>query len=72
MRAILLVLLVIIAVLLVVLILLQNRGSGVGSIFGGSGEIYRTRRGAEKLLHYATIALGVIFSALSFSLIFIK
>ena len=72
MRAILLVLLIIIAVLLVVLILLQVRGSGVGSIFGGTGEVYRTRRGAEKLLHYATIALAFLFSAISFSLIFVK
>jgi preprotein translocase subunit SecG len=72
MRAILLVLLIIIAALLVVLILLQVRGSGVGSIFGGTGEVYRTRRGAEKLLHYATISLAFLFSAISFSLIFVK
>lgn len=52
---------VIAAVLLVCAILLQNRGSGLGSIFGGEGSIYRTRRGAERILFIATIILAVIF-----------
>ncbi|OGY23852.1 MAG: preprotein translocase subunit SecG [Candidatus Woykebacteria bacterium GWB1_45_5] len=72
MRPFILVLLTVIAISLVALILLQVRGSGVGSIFGGTGEVYRTRRGAEKLLHYTTIALAFLFSAISFCLIFVQ
>ena len=72
MRSFLLVLLILFSVSLISLILLQVRGSGVGSIFGGSGEVYRSRRGAEKLLHYATIVLAFLFAALSFALIFVQ
>ena len=49
------------AVLLVVVILLQQKGSGLGSAFGGEGNVYRSRRGAEKMLFYATIVLAVLF-----------
>jgi len=72
MRSILLFTLVLISVSLIGLILLQVRGSGVSSIFGGSGEVYRSRRGAEKLLHYATIVFAFLFAVLSFSLIFVQ
>lgn len=56
---------VIIGVLLVVVILLQQKGAGLGSTFGGDVSFYRARRGAEKLLFYATIFLVVIFVAFS-------
>ena len=72
MRAGLLILLILISVSLIALILMQVRGSGVGAIFGGGGEVYRSRRGVEKILHYFTIALAFLFSAVAFSLIFIK
>lgn len=52
---------IIIAVLLMVAILLQNRGGGVSGIFGGGDSIYRTKRGVEKSLFYATIVLSVLF-----------
>jgi preprotein translocase subunit SecG len=45
------------------LVILQNRGSGVGLAFGGDSNVYRTRRGIEKKLHYATIVVAVIFFA---------
>lgn len=35
-------------VLAVILILMQNRGAGLGTTFGGKDEIYLTRRGIEK------------------------
>ena len=53
------------SILLALCILIQNRGSAVGSTFGGSGTIYRTKRGIEKTLFQATIILGVVFSATS-------
>jgi len=51
----------IIAVLLIIFILLQNRGSGLGSAFGGSGDVYMTKRGAEKTIFILTIICAVLF-----------
>jgi protein translocase SecG subunit len=33
----------------------------LGGAFGGEGNVYRGRRGAEKVLFMATIILGIIF-----------
>jgi len=52
---------VISAVLLITVILLQNRGTGLGSVFGGASNVYRTKRGVERVLFWATIVLAVIF-----------
>ncbi|MFH0840898.1 MAG: preprotein translocase subunit SecG [bacterium] len=57
---------IIVSVLLVASILMQNRGSGLGGVFGGSGDVYRTKRGAEKILFTATIILIIIFIVLAF------
>lgn len=46
-------------------ILMQHRGTGLGGAFGGEGNVYRSRRGAEKFLFYATIILAVAFVALA-------
>ena len=53
------------AVLLIAAILMQNRGSGLGSTFGGGGEVYRTKRGAEKFLFKLTVVLAFVFLALA-------
>ena len=53
------------SVLLILAVLLQARGSGVGEAFGGSGAVYRTRRGIEKTLFRATIILAILFSGIS-------
>ena len=53
---------IVISVALIVLILLQTKGSGLGSLFGGSdSSIYTTRRGLEKTLFNVTIGLAVAF-----------
>jgi preprotein translocase subunit SecG len=53
---------IIISVALIVLILLQTKGGGLGSLFGGSDtSIYKTRRGVEKTLFNVTIGLAVTF-----------
>ena len=49
------------AILLVVVILLQQKGSGLGAAFGGSSNIFSTRRGIDKVLFRATIVIAVIF-----------
>lgn len=56
---------IIISIVLIVLVLLQAKGSGLGSIFGGDGGIYRTRRGVEKSLYQITIGLAIIFFVVS-------
>ncbi len=60
---------IIIAVLLMLAILSQNRGVGLSGVFGGSGNIYRTKRGIEKKLFIATIILAVLFLSVSLAVI---
>lgn len=52
---------IVISILLVTAILLQQRGTGLGAAFGGSSDVFRTKRGIEKSLFYATIVLAVLF-----------
>lgn len=61
---------IIVAVLLMVAILMQNRGAGLGGVFGGSGGVYLTKRGLEKKLFIATIVLAAIFILLSLGVFF--
>jgi len=34
-------------------------------MFGGGGEVYRTKRGLEKLLYYSTIVLSILLIVIS-------
>lgn len=52
---------IVLAVLLILVIIIQQKGSGIGTAFGGDLSFYRTKRGAEKLLFYATIGLSFAF-----------
>lgn len=49
------------AVLMIIAILLQQRGASLGAGFGGSSELYTTRRGLDKNLFEVTIFLAVTF-----------
>ncbi len=49
------------AVALITFVLLQQKGGGLGSAFGGDSGAYRTKRGAEKLVFYGTIIFAIIF-----------
>ncbi len=49
------------AILMILAILLQQRGASLGAGFGGSSELYTTRRGLDKNLFEVTIILAVIF-----------
>lgn len=49
------------AVLLIGAILLQQRGASLGAGFGGSSELYTTRRGLDKNLFEVTIFLAITF-----------
>lgn len=50
---------------LVVLILLQASSADAGGVFGGGGSFYHRRRGLEKSLFIATIALTALFAGLA-------
>ena len=52
------------AVILTGAILLQQRGAGLGGAFGGAdGGVHYERRGFERTLFKATIAIAVLFVA---------
>lgn len=60
MKTIMLIIHAIFAISLVSLILLQSSKGGLGSAFGG-GEQYRSKRGAEKMVFYATVVVAILF-----------
>jgi protein translocase SecG subunit len=53
-------------VVAIILILIQNRGSGLSTAFGGNNEIYLTRRGIEKWVVNFTVVSIVAFVILRF------
>ncbi|MBI2018783.1 preprotein translocase subunit SecG [Candidatus Daviesbacteria bacterium] len=61
MKSVIFIIQIILGILLILVIIIQQKGSGIGTAFGGDLSFYRTKRGAEKLLFYATIALSGIF-----------
>ena len=56
---------IVISIVLIILIAIQQRGTALGSAFGGGGEFYSTRRGIQKKLYYATIGIAGLFIILS-------
>ena len=65
MKEILIYLQIIVSVFLVVSILLQQRGTALGSAFGGEGGFYGTRRGIQKKIFWATVVSGTLFIVLA-------
>lgn len=63
---------IVVMVVLIILITLQNRSSGLSTVFGGSSGVTQTRRGVEKWLFYATVIFAVLFVGLSMAHLFIK
>ena len=57
---------IIVSATLIVLVILQSRGSSAGSMLGGGGDsVFRTRRGVEKIMFRLTLAVIVLFFAMS-------
>ncbi len=52
---------IILAIILIVLIILQSKGAGLGSTFGGDMGFYSTKRGAEKILFILTFIIAGLF-----------
>ena len=49
------------AVILIIFILLQQKGTGLGAAFGGSSNIYTTKRGIDKMLFRGSIVVSILF-----------
>lgn len=60
---------IVIAVLLIICVLLQASEGGLSPVFGGGGEMYRSKRNIEKFLFYFTIFLAFLLAVLSISLL---
>jgi len=60
---------IVISVLLVISILLQNKGTGLSEVFGGSSNVFLTKRGLEKKLFYSTIILAILFFGISLAIV---
>ena len=56
---------ILIAVSVATSILLQARGTGLSSTFGGESTAYRSRRGIERTLFRLTIALIFVYVIIS-------
>lgn len=60
------------SIILIITILLQQKGTGLSATFGGEGNVYRTKRGLEKILFTATIILAIIFLSSVFLSLIVK
>ncbi len=58
-------------VLIIISILMQQKEGGLSTVFGGEGNVYRSRRGLAKGMHYLTIILVVVFTVLSVAILFL-
>jgi preprotein translocase subunit SecG len=58
---------IILSAVLIALVILQSKGGGLSTMFGGEGGVYKTRRGFERTLFQITI--GVIVAFFVFSLL---
>jgi len=56
---------ILLSVFLITIIILQAKGGGLGSAFGG-GASYHTKRGAEKTLFSLTIFVSILFVIVAF------
>lgn len=65
MKTILFVFQILVPLFLIVFILLQQRGTALGSTFGGGGETYLKKRGVERKIFWGTVILGTLFIILS-------
>jgi protein translocase SecG subunit len=59
------------AILLVVVIVAQEKSSGLSAAIGGANMSFHSKkRGPEKVLHYMTVVLAVLFLATAILSIF--
>jgi protein translocase SecG subunit len=62
----------VVSLLITVLVLVQTKGKGLSSFFGGNSGFYSTRRGLEKIIFIVTIVLGILLTVNSLFIIYIS
>ena len=60
-----LILQILVGIILIALILLQAKGGGLGTAFGGQSQVYHTKKGVEKAVFTLTIVLAVLLTLLA-------
>jgi len=63
---------IVLCVFIVLFILLQGRGAGLGSAWGGGGETFQTRRGVELIVMRMTVVFIILFFAVSVAALLLK
>ncbi len=56
---------IILSITMIVILLIQMKGEGLGSAFGGDSSVYHQRRGLERQLFNVTVVLSAIFLLMS-------
>lgn len=65
------IIIVISAILTILAIILQQKGSGLSGVFGGSDVSYMTKRGAEKFLVFFTIFSATVLCVSALLILFV-
>lgn len=60
------------SILMIGLVLIQGKGTGLSSAFGGSFSYYRSKRGVERVVFVSTIVVGLAIVINTFVLILTK
>lgn len=63
---------IVLGIVIIFLILIQGRGAGLGSAWGGGGEFFQTRRGLEKLVLILAVIFIILFFVVSIINLFFK
>jgi protein translocase SecG subunit len=71
MKNVLNVIIIISSITTIAAIVLQQKGSGLSGVFGGSDVSYMTKRGAEKFLVIFTIVSAVILCSSALLILFV-
>lgn len=71
MNNVLLIVNILLCISVVALILSQGKGAGLGSAWGGGGELFQTRRGIEKVTLWTTIGCIFLFFLVSLISLFV-
>ncbi|GIW63079.1 MAG: hypothetical protein KatS3mg090_0905 [Patescibacteria group bacterium] len=71
MKEFLLIVNLVLSIIITALILIQGKGAGLGSAWGGGGEFYHTRRGLEKVIFKTLIVCVILFMLVSIANFFL-
>ncbi len=65
--------LIITSIALIAIVVLQSKGAGLGGLTGSDmGTVFSARRGLERTFFHLTIALSVLFFALTLAVVLVS